>query len=57
MKHILRCQKCGKYTLRDECECGGKAVTTKPPRYSSLSKWAKYRRKARHSELEKKGLL
>jgi H/ACA ribonucleoprotein complex subunit 3 len=57
MKHILKCGKCGTYTLKEECKCRGKAVTTKPPKFSPEDKYASYRRKAKKSALEKEGLL
>ncbi|MEM3154963.1 MAG: nucleolar RNA-binding Nop10p family protein [Candidatus Woesearchaeota archaeon] len=56
MKHILKCQQCGAYTMKETCACGGSSATTKPPRYSP-NKYAKYRREARKEELAKKGLL
>jgi len=42
--------------MKEECSCGGKAITTKPPRYSP-GKFAEYRQKARQPGLEEKGLL
>jgi rRNA maturation protein Nop10 len=56
MKHILKCQQCGAYTMKEACTCGGQAVTTKPQRYSP-DKYGKYRREARKDDLTKKGLL
>jgi len=55
MKHIQKCQKCEKFTMKEEC-CGETTITTKPPRYSP-DKYAKYRREARKEDLIKKGLL
>jgi len=57
MKHILKCSKCGKYTMKQVCECGGKAVLSKPPKYSPEDKYGHYRRKVKKPELIKKGLL
>jgi len=57
MQHILKCQKCGKYTMKEQCSCGGAALTTRPPRYSPDDKYASYRRQVKKPELEKKGLL
>ena len=57
MKHILKCKSCGKYSLSEKCDCGGKAVTPIPPKYSPDDKYADYRRKAKKEEWEKKGLL
>lgn len=47
MKHILKCLKCGKYTLKEKCSCGGKAVSAKPAKYSPEDKFGKYRRLAK----------
>lgn len=57
MKHILKCGKCGAYTLKEKCSCGGKAVTSKPAKYSPEDKYASYRRTAKKEQLEKEGLL
>ncbi|MFH0978416.1 MAG: RNA-protein complex protein Nop10 [Candidatus Woesearchaeota archaeon] len=57
MLHILKCQKCGKYTLKEKCSCGGKAVSPRPARFSPDDKYAAYRRKVKKKELEEKGLL
>jgi|TARA_B100002003_G_C14120155_1_gene538734 H/ACA ribonucleoprotein complex subunit 3 len=57
MKHILKCQDCGEYTLKEKCKCGGKAVLAKPPKYSPEDKYGKYRRQVKKPELEKKGLI
>ena len=57
MKHILKCQECSTYTLKEKCKCGGKAVTVKPPKYSPEDKYAGYRRKAKKQALEKEGIL
>lgn len=54
MKHILYCEKCRNYTMKDVC-CGQKTVSTKPPRYTP--KFAQYRAKARKEDLQKRGLL
>ncbi len=57
MRHIFKCAECSVYTLNEECKCGGKAVTTKPPKYSPEDKYASYRRTAKKDLLEKEGLL
>jgi len=57
MKHILKCEKCGKYTLKEKCECGGKSFIARPPKYSPEDKYGKYRRQVKKPELEKKGLI
>lgn len=57
-KHILRCPKCGKYTMKDECStCKVKTVQVKPAKYSPEDPYGEYRRKAREEGLKEKGLL
>lgn len=55
--HILKCAECGKYTLKEVCGCGGKAVSARPPKYSPEDKYGEYRRAVKKEELEKKRLL
>ncbi|MFH1399510.1 MAG: nucleolar RNA-binding Nop10p family protein [Candidatus Woesearchaeota archaeon] len=57
MKHILKCQLCSEYTMHEKCECGGVAVTVKPPKYSPEDKYARLRREAKSKEWIEKGLL
>jgi len=58
MKHILKCKKCGTYTLKKECpNCGSDCVEPKPPKFSLDDKYASLRREAKKSDLEKKGLV
>jgi len=40
---ILKCEKCGKYTLENFCDCGGKCLTPKPAKFSPEDKYSKYR--------------
>jgi H/ACA ribonucleoprotein complex subunit 3 len=47
MKHILKCEKCSSYGLKEECSCGGKRITVKPSKFSPEDKYGEYRRKAR----------
>ncbi|MBS3121488.1 ribosome biogenesis protein [Candidatus Woesearchaeota archaeon] len=56
MQHILKCQKCNKYTLKKEC-CGEKTIETKPPKYSPEDKYAKYRREVKADDRKGKGLI
>lgn len=45
-KEILRCPKCGKYTMQKMCEkCCTEAISTKPAKYSVEDKYGEYRRK------------
>ena len=57
MKHILKCSKCGNYTMKEKCACGGEAFPAKPPKYSPEDKYAKYRRQVKKDERIKGGLL
>jgi len=57
MKHIFKCTKCNEYTLSEECKCGGKAVSVKPPKYSPDDKYGSYRREAKKDQFKKEGLL
>ena len=56
MKHILKCEKCERFTMKKNCECGNQTASTKPQRYSP-QKFAKYRKEARKKSLKEKGLL
>ncbi|MBW2973055.1 hypothetical protein KY346_01530 [Candidatus Woesearchaeota archaeon] len=47
IKHILKCNKCEAYTMKESCKCGGKATTIVPAKYSPQDKYAEYRRKAK----------
>ncbi|MEK6916231.1 MAG: nucleolar RNA-binding Nop10p family protein [Nanoarchaeota archaeon] len=57
MKHILKCQECGKYILSEKCGCGGKAIENKPPKYSPEDKYADYRRKVKEKQWKKEGTI
>lgn len=57
MKHILKCVKCSDYTLNEVCQCGAKALSPKPPKYSPEDKYSEYRRKVKETEWKDKGLL
>lgn len=57
LMHILKCEKCGKYSMKELCACGGRAVSVKPARYSPDDKYAELRRKVKRQALEEKGLL
>ena len=50
MKHILKCEKCGEYSIKETCKCGGKAVNPKPAKYSPDDPYAEYRRKAKKEQ-------
>lgn len=57
MRHIFQCGKCGVYTMKEDCGCGGKALNPKPPKYSPDDRFADYRRKAKRGMLVEAGLL
>ncbi len=41
-----KCMACGRYTLHDPCpECGGKAISPHPPRFSPEDRYGHYRRR------------
>ena len=58
MKHILRCEKCSSYTLKETCpKCGAKAFSPKPAKFNPEDPYADYRRKAKKQALTEKGLV
>ena len=57
MRSILKCEDCGKYTMKDVCACGGKALTPKPAKFSIEDKYGSYRRKAKLNVFKKEGLI
>jgi H/ACA ribonucleoprotein complex subunit 3 len=57
MKTILNCNKCGKYTMKDICDCGGKAMTRKPAKFNIDDKYSNYRRMAKAEIYKKEGLI
>ncbi len=56
MKHIVFCQECATYTMKEE-HCKKKTVSVKPPKYSPDDKYAKYRRKAKEEDFKARGLI
>jgi len=57
MKHLLKCVKCGEYTMKEGCDCGGKAVNIKPAKFNLEDPYGKYRREAKKGILKKEGLI
>ena len=58
MKHILKCNKCDKYTLEGVCpDCGSKTFSAIPPKYSPEDKYAKFRRIEKRDLFLEKGLI
>lgn len=45
MNSIRFCKKCKEYTMKATCSvCASAAIDPKPPKFSPLDKWGKYRR-------------
>ncbi|MFC1768411.1 RNA-protein complex protein Nop10 [Nanoarchaeota archaeon] len=58
MKQIMKCQSCGTYTLKENCnKCKIPTENPKPPKYSPDDKYGKYRRVAKKDIYEKDGLI
>ena len=57
MRHIFRCGKCGKYTMKEACDCGGNGIAARPLKYSADDRLAVYRRKAKAGEYGQRGLI
>lgn len=47
MKKLMRCTKCGAYTLND-AHCGLPAASAHPPIFNPNDKYGKYRRMAKN---------
>lgn len=56
MKHIMKCTKCGKYTMKETC-CSTKSVRAMPPKYSPDDRYADYRREAKMEQFKERGLI
>ena len=56
MKHILKCLKCQKYTLQEDC-CKIKTISPKPPKFSPTDKYGKYRREEKRKILKELNLF
>jgi len=57
MRHILKCSRCGEYTMKEDCDCGGRAVSVRPAKFSLEDPYGNYRRKAKKEILKKEGLI
>ena len=58
MKHLLKCNSCEIYTMKNACpKCGEKSSQIKPPKYSPEDKYGKYRRMATLEQRKKEELL
>lgn len=56
MMRIMKCVRCGSYTLKDVC-CNEKTISPRPAKFSIEDKYAVYRRKAKSAGLVSEGLL
>ncbi|MBS3143662.1 ribosome biogenesis protein [Candidatus Woesearchaeota archaeon] len=50
-KSILKCAKCGRYTLKQTCDCSGKPLDPRPAKFSIEDKWGKFRRIAKKNDI------
>ena len=57
MKHIHKCKNCNKYTMKEACDCGSKALVAKPLKYSPDDRLSHYRRKAKLEDYKSRGIL
>ena len=58
MKHLLKCNSCKIYSMKEVCpKCQKKTSQIKPPKYSPEDKYAKYRRMATLEQRKKEGLI
>ena len=57
-KYLQKCKKCGGYGLANpelKCRyCGGQLINPKPPKFSLIDKYGKYRLKYFKEEFEEK---
>jgi len=56
-RHIFRCNACNKYTMKETCACGNKALFSRLLKYSPDDRLGAYRRKAKTGEYSERGLL
>jgi len=57
MKHILKCDNCKKYTMKETCDCGSKATVPIPMKYNPDDKFSSYRRRAKLKDYANRGLI
>ena len=43
--------------MKDKCDCDGKAISIKPPKFSIEDMYGKYRRKVKFEGLKRQGLV
>ena len=49
VEHLLKCPACSSYGLSEQCACGGKRVSSHPPKFSPEDRYADYRRRAKEA--------
>ena len=58
MKHLQKCKNCNEYGLsnpQSKCRlCGGQLINPKPPKFSLIDKFGKYRLQYFKEEFDKK---
>jgi H/ACA ribonucleoprotein complex subunit 3 len=48
MGKLKKCERCGLYTMKEQCpNCGERTQSAHPPKFSPQDKYGKYRRMAR----------
>lgn len=57
MQHILKCNRCSKYLMRNKCFCGGEGVPVIPAKFDLSDSYGNYRRQAKKEALKKEGLI
>ena len=54
MKKIMKCARCGRYTLKESCPiCKSSTRDVVPPKFSPLDPYGEYRRKAKKAGMWK----
>ncbi|MFX1500667.1 MAG: nucleolar RNA-binding Nop10p family protein [Promethearchaeota archaeon] len=57
-KYLQKCEKCNRYGLQNpesKCRhCGGRLINPRPPKYSPIDKYGKYRLEYFKEEFDKK---
>ncbi|MHA1671654.1 MAG: nucleolar RNA-binding Nop10p family protein [Promethearchaeota archaeon] len=60
VKYLLKCKECNQYGLNNsennsKCSnCGGQLINPRPPKYSPIDKYGKYRREYFKDEFKKR---
>ena len=57
VKYLLKCENCHEYGLYNpklKCKCGGTLINPKPPKFSLVDKYGRYRREYFKEEFKKR---